>query len=194
MSLTFLTPQIVSRILEENQFELISEKMEEIVEFVRHVKGSEHLLVLWKEQRSKDRIVSEFFSKEYSGDSKGYFSLFPYFDDSVENTIYEKYLEQHGKKFLPKAVDKVVSTVGKNTTNSSTHYAFEDDTWLIERGQTEELISTEEQLGKKVDERLSLFCFDNLERLDEAKLKRMIPAHGYVILAESQSLYKFKSL
>ena len=194
MSLTVLTPQTVSNILAGNHFELISDKMEEIVDFIRNVKGSEHLLVLWNDQESKDRLVSEFFNKIYGGDSKGYFSVNPYEDDSVENTIYEKYFEQHGKKFIPKAVDKVVSTVSDNKTGSSTRYAFEDDTWLMERGQTEEVISIEEQLGKKVDENLSLFCFNNLTRLDEAKLKRMISAHGYVILAESNSLYKFRNL
>lgn len=194
MFLNVLNPQTVSKMLEENHFELISDKMEEMVDFVRNVKGSEHILVLWNDQESKDRLVSEFFNKAYSGDSKGYFSVKPYEDDSIENTIYEKYLEQHGKKFLPKAVNKVVSTVSDNKTGSSTRYAFEDDTWLMERGQTEELINTEEQLGKKVAENLSLFCFNNLTRLDETKLKRMIPAHGYVILAESHSLYKFRNL
>ena len=194
MSLAAPNPQIVSKILEENHFELVSEKIEEIVDFVRAVKGSEHLLVLWDNQKSKDQVVSEFFNKAYSGDSKGYFSVKPYQDDSVENTIYEKYFEQHGKQFIPQAVDKVVATVGANKTGSSTRYAFEDDTWLMEKGQTEEVISTEEHLGKKVDKNLSLFCFDNIARLDESKLKRMIPAHGYVVLAESPSLFKSRNL
>lgn len=194
MSLISASPQIISKILEENSFELVYDKMSEIVDFVRNVKGSEHLLVLWNTQETKDRFVSEFFNTAYSGFSKGYFSLNPYDDDSVENTTYEKYFEQHGKKFIPQAVDKVVSKVGSNQTGSSTRYAFEDDTWLMERGQTEEVISTEEQLGKKVDEHLSLFCFDNVTRLDESKLKRMIPAHGHVLLAEPLSLYKFRNL
>lgn len=194
MSLTLSTPLIASKILKESDFDLVTNKMEEIVEFVRNVKGSEHLLVLWQNQESKDRIISEFFNKTYSGNSKGYFSITPYKDKSVENTIYEKYFEQHREKFLPQAVDKVVAKVGTNKTEFSTRYAFEDDTWLMERGQTEALISTEEQLGKTLDEHLSLFCSDYLTRLDEAKLKRMIPAHGYVILAESPALYKFRDL
>lgn len=194
MSLTLSTPLIASRILKENNFNLVTNKMEEIVDFVRNVNGTEHLLVLWNSHKGKDRLISEFFNIEHNGDSKGYFSVNPYEDDSIENTTYEKYLEQYGKNFIPKAVDKVVSKVGDNKTSSSTRYAFEDDTWLMERGQTEEVISIEEQLGKKVDEHLSLFCFNNLTRLDEAKLKRMIPAHGYVILAESSALYKFRDL
>lgn len=194
MSLTTVSNEIVSRILNEYHFEMIADKMEEIIDFVQKVKGSEHLLVLWKDQESKDKLVSEFFNKDYSGPSKGYFSVKPFEDESVENTVYEKYYDQHEKQFIPKAVDKVVATVGANKTGSSTRYAFEDDTWLMERGQTEEVIQTEEQLGHKVDENLSLFCFDNVTRLDETKLKRIIPAHGYVILAEPLSLYKFKNL
>ena len=194
MSLISATPQIISKILEENNFELVSDKMSEIVDFVRNVSGSEHLLVLWNDPQTKDKLVSEFFNKAHSGNSKGYFSVNPYDDNSVDNTIYEKYFEQHGTQFLPQAVDKVVATVGANNSDSSTRYAFEDDTWLIERGQTEQLIRTEEQLGKKIDENLSLFCFDNISRLDEAKLKRMIPAHGYVLLTNPLSLYKFRNL
>ncbi len=193
MSLTIPT-QKVSKILAENHFDLVSEKIEEIVDFVRNIKGSEHLLVLWDEEDSKDWVISEFFHPFYSSDSKGLFSVNPYDDDSVENTIYEKYLEQHGKKFLPQAVDKVVAKVGANKTGSSTRYAFEDDTWLMERGQTEQVISTEEQLGKKVDTNLSLFCFDKIRRLDEEKLKRMIPAHGFVILSDIPALYRFRNI
>ena len=194
MSQTIQSSEIVSKILNESQFELVTDKTEEIIEFVHKVSGSEHLLVLWKDQESKDKFVSEFFNKKYSGNSKGYFSVKPFQDESVENTVYEKYYNQHGKEFISKAVDKVVMTMGSNKTGFATRYAFEDDTWLMERGQTEEVIGTEEQLGTKVDENLSLFCFNNVAKLDESKLSRMIPAHGYVILDEPRSLYKFRNL
>jgi len=184
--------ETISKILNENQFELVTDNIEEIIEFVRKVQGSEHLLFLWKDQESKDKFVSEFFNKEFSGNSKGFVSVKPLQDESVENTVYEKFYNQHGKEFIPKAVDKVTMTVGANKTGSSTRFAFEDDTWLMERGQTEEVIGIEEQLGPKVDENLSLFCFNNVAKLDESKLKRMIPAHGYVILDEPLSLYKAK--
>ncbi len=184
--------ETISKILNENQFKLVTDKIEEIIEFVRKVKGSEHLLFLWKNQESKDKFVSEFFNKEYAGNSKGYVSVIPFQDESVENTVYEKFYDQHGKEFIPKAVEKVTMTVGANKTDSATRFAFEDDTWLMERGQTEEVIGTEEKLGPKVDENLSLFCFNNVAKLDEAKLNRMIPAHGYVILDEPLSLYKAK--
>ena len=183
----------ISKILNENQFELVTDKIEEIIEFVRKVKGSEHLLFLWKDQESKDKFISEFFNKEFSGNSKGLVSVKPFQDELVENTVYEKFYNQHGKKFIPKAVDKVTMTVEANKTGSATRYAFEDDTWLMERGQTEEVLGVEEQLGPKVDENLSLFCFNNVAKLDESKLNRIIPAHGYVILDDPLSLYKSKS-
>ncbi len=186
--------EIISKILNENKFELVTDKKEEIVEFVHKVNGSEHLLFLWKNHESKDEFVSEFFNKEFSGNSKGYVSVKPYPDESVENIVYEHFHDQHGKEFIPKAVDKVTMTVEANKTGSATRFAFEDDTWLMERGQTEEVIGTEEKLGPIVDENLSLFCFNNVEKLDESKLNRMIPAHGYVILDEPLSLYKFRNL
>jgi len=186
--------ETISKILVENKFELVTDKKEEITEFVRKVNGSEHLLFLWKNQESKDEFISEFFNKEFSGNSKGYFSVKPYQDESVENTVYEHFNDQHGKEFIPKAVDKATMTVGANKTDSTTRYAFEDDTWLMERGQTKQVVEGEEKIGPKVDEKLSLFCFNNVAKLDEAKLNLMIPAHGYVILDEPLSLYKFRNL
>ena len=62
----------------------------------------------------------------------------------------------------------------------------------MERGQAEEVIGTEELIGPKVDGNLSLFCFNNVTRLDETKLNRMIPAHGYVILDDPLTLWKAK--
>ena len=63
----------------------MTDKKEEIIEFVHKVNGSEHLLFLWKNQESKDEFVSEFFNKEFSGNSKGFVSVKPYQDESVEN-------------------------------------------------------------------------------------------------------------
>ncbi len=186
--------ETISKILDENKFELITDKKEEIVEFVHKVNGSEHLLFLWKNQESKDEFISEFFNKEFSGNSKGFVSVKPYQDESVENIVYEHFHDLHGKEFIPKAVDKVTMTVEANKTDSATRFAFEDDTWLMERGQTNQVVEAEEKIGPKVDEKLSLFCFNNLAKLDEAKLNRMIPAHGYVILDEPLSLYKFRNL
>ena len=184
--------EVISKILEKNQFELVSNNKEEIAEFVREVQGTEHVLFLWNDQNSKDKFVSEFFNKEVAGSSKGYVSVKPYNDKTVENIVYEQFYNQNGKEFIPRAVDKVTKTVESNKTGYATRYAFEDDTWLMERGQTEEVIGTEEQIGPKVDGNLSLFCFNNVNRLDETKLTRMIPAHGYVILDDPLSLWKAK--
>ena len=106
--------ETISEILNENKFELVTDKKEEIIEFVHKVNGSEHLLFLWKNHESKDEFISEFFNKEFSGNSKGFVSVKPFQDESVENTVYEKFYNQHGKKFIPKAVDKVTMTVEAN--------------------------------------------------------------------------------
>ncbi len=183
-----------SKILANNKFELVTVKEDEIVEFVRNVQGTEHVLFLWTDNSKKNQFVSELFNKESSKGNKGFVSLQPYPDKEVENTVYEQFYNKHGKEFIPKAVDKVTIAVAANKTDSATRYAFEDDTWLMDRGQDKEVIETEEKLGPTVDEKLSLFCFNNVSKLNESKLNRMIPAHGYVITDKPLRLYKFKNL
>ena len=88
--------------------------------------------------------------------------------------------------------DKVSRAVSMNQGEKSTRTAFEDDTWLMDRGLEDRIMNTEEKLGRRVDPKLSLFCMDQRSNLGDATLVKLITTHGYVLLDEPTfRLYKW---
>jgi len=183
-------------ILEKNGFEKISDKIGEIVNFVQSMEGGEHMVFLWENEESKNRMISEFFNQKYRGESNGLFSLEPTEMKAIKNILYKNFYNTHKSLFLEKAVEKVVRAMSVNNSDKSTRYSFEDDTWLMKRGLKKEVLDTEKALGKEVDKNLSLFCMDHRHNLndDEDTIATLIKAHGYVLTDEPIALYKWKGI
>ncbi|MDX1371812.1 MAG: hypothetical protein R3321_05045 [Nitrososphaeraceae archaeon] len=181
-------------ILEQNGFAKISEKIEEIVKFVQNMEGGEHVIFLWESEESKNRMISEFFQRQYRGESSGLFSVEPTEIKQIKNILYPDFYNTHKSVFLEKAVEKVSRAMSVKNDAKSTRYAFEDDTWLMRKGLKKEVLDTEKALGKEVDKNLSLFCMDHRHDLndDEETIEKLIKAHGYVIIDEPLALYKWR--
>jgi hypothetical protein len=66
----------------------------------------------------------------------------------------------------------------------------------MKRGLKKQVLDTEEALGKEVHRNLSLFCMDQRPNLDDddndETIEKLIKAHGYVIIDEPLTLYKWK--
>ena len=184
--------KLIAQTLLQSGYHLVSEGKDSIVQYVRKLKGSEHILFLWENEANRDMIVQELFSSQNRGDSTALFSVVPRNIPLVKNMTYGDFFHTHKDEFLEKAVDKVSRAVSMNQGEKSTRTAFEDDTWLMARGLEHKVLSTEEMLGRQVDPKLSLFCMDQRRNLRDETLVKLITSHGYVLLDEpSFTLYKW---
>lgn len=194
MSNQIKTTTNIAVILEQNGFEKISCNLDEIIKFVQNMKGSEHVLFLWENEESKNRMISEFFIQHHRGESNGLFSIEPTKIDEIKNILYPNFYNIHKSAFIEKAVEKVTRALSVRDSDKSIRFAFEDDTWLMKRGLKKEVLDTEEALGKEVDKNLSLFCMNHRHSLedDEGTIEKLIKAHGYILIDAPLSLYKWK--
>lgn len=184
--------KLIAQTLGQNNHGLASEGRDCVVQYVRKLRGSEHILFLWESEEKRDMIVQELFSSEHKGESNALFSVVPRNLALVENMTYGDFYHTHKDEFLERAVDKVSRAVSLNQGDKSTRTAFEDDTWLMARGLEDKVLSTEEMLGRQVDPKLSLFCMDQRRNLSEATLVKLISTHGYILLDEPAfRLYKW---
>jgi hypothetical protein len=174
--------ELIATTLQQNNYEKVSEGRDCIVQYVRKLRGSEHILFLWEREENRNMMVQELFSTEHRGESNALFSVVPRDIPLVKNVTYPDFYNTHKTEFLEKAVDKVSRAVSMNPGTKSTRAAFEDDTWLMARGLEGKVLSTEEMLGKQVDQKLSLFCMDQRRNLSDATLVKLITTHGYVLL------------
>lgn len=182
----------MSLILKGNGYEKVAGDKEQVIEFVQSMTGSEHVIFLWEDEKSKNQMISEFFSQQVKGGSSdGLFSIEPIQIREVENTLYENFYNTHKSAFLDKAVEQVSKRVSTNDGINSTKYAFEDDVWLIKRGLKKQLLDTETAVGREVDRKLSFLCMYHRPDLDEETVEQLVKAHGYVIIDKPLGLYRY---
>jgi hypothetical protein len=66
-----------------------------------------------------------------------------------------------------------------------------ENTWLIENGFTDELLSFEETIGKHIQDNMSILCLCDISKIkDQQILKKIIGAHSYVVTDEPFVMYK----
>ena len=106
--------ELLAGTLGQNNYEKVSEGAECIVQYVRKLKGSEHILFLWEREENRDMIVRELFNAQYKGESNALFSVAPRDIPLVKNVTYGDFYHTHKEEFLDKAVDKVSRAVSMN--------------------------------------------------------------------------------
>jgi len=80
------------------------------------MEGGEHIIFLWENEESKNRMISEFFNQKYRGETSGLFSLEPTEMKAIKNITYKNFYNTYKSVFLEKAVEKVVRAISvKNT-------------------------------------------------------------------------------
>jgi len=187
--------ELIAQTLQQNGYKAVSEGKDSIVNYVRKLRGSEHILFLWEKEENRDMVVQELFSAEHKGESNALFSVVPRSIPLVKSMTYGDFYHTHKDGFLEKAVDKVSRAVSMNQGQKSTRTAFEDDTWLMARGLEDKVLGTEEMLGRQVDQKLSLFCMDQRKNLSDVALVKLITTHGYVLVDEPAfRLYRWEGI
>jgi hypothetical protein len=191
----------------------------ETLEFISKIRGHEHIALLYRNEISKNKILSKFFDPHTTGRfSKGMLLVkMPnndFSDFRSTNILYEELLSQNDRtnhgitKILSDWIDKLHSSnpsekepieEEEENTIQATRIAEGDATWWLRNGFDHEIISIEKLLHKDVQENdISVLCaFDrskisNIDSDKTAIIKITIAAHEYVILDEPFRVYKGK--
>lgn len=185
--------ELIACTFEQNNYKLVGEGQDYVIQFVQKLKGSEHVLFLWEREENRDIIVQELFG-EHKGASNMLFSVVPRNIPLVKNITYGDFYYTYKDKVLEKVGAKLSRAVSANQGDKSTRSAFEDDTWLMARGFEDRILETEQMLGRQIEPKHSLFCMYQMRNLaDKTTLAKLITTHGYVLLdAPKFRLYKWE--
>jgi hypothetical protein len=167
----------------------------EAFQFVRKIQSHEHILFLYDNKNSNDKILSEFFS--ISGNDnvpKGLLSVTPAdnLNQISSNMLYDKLLLRVQRKYeaLKKLSDWMFNLRSSNKSDFATRIAFEDGTWWLRNGFADDYVRFEGSLGKHIQNNLSILCCYDISNFNELYIGAIIASHIYVILDEPMIIYK----
>jgi hypothetical protein len=176
----------------------------EILKFVSEIPAHEHILFLYRNESSKDELLSAFFNASKAANIPTcLLSAKPRDDNLVSNNIlydelFDEFSSGADKEELSKKLYDWLSNLclpnkprKKNTT--PTRIAEEDATCWIKKGFANELIRLEQIAGKHLDSNLIVLCGFNISKLADkdinAMMETIISCHGYVIIDEPFRVY-----
>jgi hypothetical protein len=167
----------------------------EVFQFVRKILSHEHILFLYHNKNSNDKILSEFFS--ISGNDsvpKGLLSVAPAVNVNQisSNMLYDKLVlrVQNKHEAIKKLSDWMFNLHSSNKSDFATRIEFEDGTWWLRYGLDDDYVRFEESLGKHIQNNLSILCGYDISNFNELNIRAIIASHIYVILDESMIIYK----
>ena len=167
----------------------------EVFQFVRKILSHEHILFLYHNKNSNDKILSEFFS--ISGNDnvpKGLLSVAPAanLNQISSNMLYDKLVlrVQNKHEALKKLSDWMFNLHSSNKSDFATRIEFEDGTWWLRYGLDDDYVRFEESLGKHIQKNLSILCGYDISNFNELYIGGIIASHIYVILDEPMIIYK----
>jgi hypothetical protein len=177
----------------------------EILKFASQIPAHEHILFLYRNESSKDELLSAFFNPAKTANIPTcLLSVKPRDGNLVSNNIlYDELFEEFSsgadkeelsKKLYDWILNLCLSNKSrKRNTTTPTRIAEEDATCWIKKGFAKELIRLEQTAGKHLDDNLIVLCGFNISKLaDEdinAMMETIISCHGYVIIDEPFRVY-----
>ena len=167
----------------------------EVFQFVRKILPHEHILFLYHNKNSNDKILSEFFIINGKDNvPKGLLSITPAdnLNQISSNMLYDKLVlrVQNKHEALKKLSDWMFNLHSSNKSDFATRIAFEDGTWWLRNGLDEDYVRFEESLGKHIQNNLSILCCYDISNFNELYIGAIIASHIYVILDEPMIIYK----
>ncbi len=165
-------------------------RITDVVNFVRSREGHEHVLFLYKNAKTKDEVLAEFFESAATTTPKGILSVSPCRIPSTNNMLYGELLSVERSKAMSKAFDWVYTIHSVNDSKKGTRIAGEDASWFFRNGLENEFTQGERAIGTRAAENISFLCSYDLAKLDERHLETIIPFHGFVILDDPPAVYK----
>jgi hypothetical protein len=169
----------------------------EVFEFVRKILSYEHILFLYENKNSNEKILSEFFSIG-GNDSvpKGLLSVTR--PDNLNlissNLLYDNLVlrvqNKNKHEALKKLSDWMFNLHSTSKSDFATRIAFEDGTWWLRNGLADDYVRFEESLSKHIQNNLSILCGYDISNFNEQYIGAIIASHIYVILDEPMIIYK----
>jgi hypothetical protein len=167
----------------------------EVFEYVRKMLSHEHILFLYEDKNSNDKILSEFFFINGKDNvPKGLLSITPAdnLNQGCNNMLYDKLVQKLQNKYeaLKKLSDWMFNLHSSNKSDFATRIAFEDGTWWLRNGLADDYVRFEGSLGKHLQNNLSILCGYDVSNLNELYIEAIIASHIYVILDGPMIIYK----
>jgi hypothetical protein len=176
----------------------------EILKFVSEIPAHEHILFLYRNEGSKDELLSAFFNPAKTANIPTcLLSVKPRDGNLVSNNIlYDELFEEFSsgadkeelsKKLYDWILNLCLSNKSRKKNTTPTRIAEEDATCWIKKGFADELIRLEQTAGKHLDSNLIVLCGFNISKLTDedinAMMETIISCHGYVIIDEPFRVY-----
>lgn len=153
-------------------------KRDEPYVFVRNMSYGENVLLLYKSENFRDRIMSGFFSP-LDGVEAGAAALAPgSLPAHVSAMTYERLQATYSGKSIEEKISRWVSSIGRDGRHLR---LARDDTWLAEKGIGEE--------AHHKDAGVAALCAYDAGRLSTESTYRIMELHDIVVFEESQAVY-----
>jgi hypothetical protein len=166
----------------------------EVFNFVRNIKGGEHVIFFYENQNSLNKILSAFFDPIVTTVTpKGLLTILPH-RRSESNITYNELLKSQNYKAINK-FEHWISTVhssNKSQYSQPTRIAEEDASWWLRNGFTEEFILFEESLKRYIHDSISFLCafkISNLTHFNINLVKKLIAFHRHIILEDPLMIF-----
>jgi hypothetical protein len=169
--------------------------------FVSEVPAHEHILFLYRNESSKDELLSAFFDPAKTVNAPTCLLSAKPRDGLVSNNIlYEELFEEFSAgadraELSIKLYDWLSKLCLSNRPRkkTTTRIAEEDATCWLKKGLSNELIMLEQKTSKYIDSNLTILCGFNISKLTDEEINTMmetiISSHGYVIIDEPLRIY-----
>ena len=161
-----------------------------VVDFARRIPAYKHVALLYERRSSKDEIIRAFLEPSVAGrESVGTISIAPTRNETPNSMLYGELLEvekSQAMNYLQVWIGRVHST---NNSTQATRILGEEDTWFIENGFVEEILSVERRMGHALRDNMTVLCAYNIPKLKPEYLKQIIISHSHVILADAKMIY-----
>ncbi len=195
--ISFLIKENVLQHLKHKNLDLTVEQMisyireEETLDFILQLKGREHILFLYKNEDSKDKIISSFFDPSITSQTAaGLYSARPTKLKHINNILFQDFVYLEKNESKKKALDWGFNLVASNKSDLPTRIGFEDLDWGLENGFADLVVEFETSTGRNFRENISHLCGYNVTRFSEKHAQTIVESHGYVITDEPLIVYR----
>jgi hypothetical protein len=170
----------------------------EVLEFVRSVPPHEHILFLYRQQKSKAPLFLYYFDKlAAAGIQKGAMCsqhLDVPDDLQIQQTHYKYFVDLPNGSIDTKKTMDWISSLFHKSSKGAVRILGEEDTWFFDNGLSDQIMLVEHQIGRHIDDMVSIMCTYDINKLNEKDtLAQLILSHNYVILDGPYSLYRAPS-
>jgi hypothetical protein len=161
----------------------------DISKYLKNVSGHEHVLFLWNDKNTRNKIMETFFAQPDV--PQAIISSERIKLPAVENVLYSDLLSNK-ETAIQKELQMITQIHQKNQTILTTRLAGIDCTKWFKHGLSKEFLALEKQIDSYFEkENISCICGYNINEIPDSKtLKTLLKSHNYVMLDDPYSLFE----